>query len=110
MNMSIQGNDGLCGGIPELHLAPCSIFASKNKKRHLSKSLMITLTSISVLVSSVSVVILIQLVHKKLRKRHETQLISMHCQMEPMGFLRPIWLDKEAMAWFINVLHMRALQ
>jgi hypothetical protein len=76
MNMLVQGNDGLCGGIPELRLAPCSIFASKNKKSHLSKSLMITLTSISVLVSSVSVIILIQLIHKKLRKRHETQLIS----------------------------------
>jgi hypothetical protein len=76
MNLSIDGNDKLCGGTPQLHLPPCYMFASRKKKRHLSKSLTITLISFSALVFSVSVVSLIQLINKKLRKRHESQLIS----------------------------------
>ncbi|OEL33279.1 putative LRR receptor-like serine/threonine-protein kinase [Dichanthelium oligosanthes] len=76
MNLSIDGNDELCGGTPQFHLAPCSTFAAEKKKKHLSNPLMITLISISALVFSVSVVVPIQLIHKKLRKRRESQLIS----------------------------------
>jgi len=73
---SIYGNGELCGGIPQLHLASCSMSTRQMKNRHLSKSLIISLASISALVCSVLVVILIQLMHKKLRKRHESQFIS----------------------------------
>ena len=117
MNLSVQGNDGLCGGTPQLHLAPCSMFASEKKKRHFSKSLMITLTSISVLVALVSVVILIKLIHSKLRKRHETQLISTtEEQYERVSyhalsngtnrFSEANLVGQGSYAWFINVLYM----
>ncbi|CAO2199014.1 unnamed protein product, partial [Urochloa humidicola] len=74
--ISIYGNDQLCGGIPQLHLALCSMSSAKVKKSNLSKTLVITLTSISVVVFSVSVLAVIVLILKKLRKRHESQLIS----------------------------------
>ncbi|RCV24680.1 hypothetical protein SETIT_5G105100v2 [Setaria italica] len=48
----------------------------KEKKGNLSKTLVITLTSISAVVFSVSVLAVIVLICKKLRKRHESQLIS----------------------------------
>ncbi|CAD6239762.1 unnamed protein product [Miscanthus lutarioriparius] len=75
MNLSIDGNDKLCGGTPQLHLPPCYMFASEKKKRHLSKSLTITLISFSALVFSDSVVSLIQLINKKLRERQKSQII-----------------------------------
>ncbi|CAL4965262.1 unnamed protein product [Urochloa decumbens] len=75
-NLSIYGNDGLCGGTPQLHLAACSMSIVQKDKGHLSKSHMVTLTSISVLVFLILLVALIQLIHKKLRTRHDNQLIS----------------------------------
>ncbi|WVZ72318.1 hypothetical protein U9M48_020800 [Paspalum notatum var. saurae] len=74
-NLSIDGNDELCGGTPQLHLAPCSMFVVEKKKRHLSSSLMITLMSTSSLVFLVSIFALVRLTHKKLRKRNGSQLI-----------------------------------
>jgi len=73
---SIYGNGQLCGGIPRLHLAPCSMSNAEKKKKKLLKPLAITLTTISVVIFSVSVVALIVLIRKKVRKRHESQLIS----------------------------------
>ncbi|CAL4964711.1 unnamed protein product [Urochloa decumbens] len=73
--MSIYGNDELCGGAPQFHLAPCFMTLLEKKKRKLSKSLMVALTLISVLVFLVLVVVLTQLIHKKLKKRQGNQLI-----------------------------------
>jgi Leucine-rich repeat (LRR) protein len=74
--MSIYENEKLCGGTPQLHLAACPMSNVEKKKRHLSKSLLITVTSISVFVFSILLVALIQLIHCKLRKRHENQPTS----------------------------------
>ncbi|XP_062186748.1 receptor kinase-like protein Xa21 isoform X2 [Phragmites australis] len=74
-SLSVDGNVKLCGGTPQLHLAPCSTPAVEKNKRQLSKSLMIILISVSTLVVSVLVVALIQLIHKKLRQRQESQFI-----------------------------------
>ncbi|CAL4964695.1 unnamed protein product [Urochloa decumbens] len=74
--ISIYGNDQLCGGIPQLHLALCSMSSAKKRKSNLSKTLVITLASISVVVFSVAVLPVIVLILKKLRESHENQLIS----------------------------------
>ncbi|XP_062193188.1 probable LRR receptor-like serine/threonine-protein kinase At3g47570 [Phragmites australis] len=74
-HLSIDGNDELCGGTPQLHLAPCSTPAVEKNNRQLSKSLMVTLTSISTLLFLVLVVALIQLIRKKLRKKQASQFI-----------------------------------
>jgi serine/threonine protein kinase len=50
--------------------------SAEKKKKNLLKPLVITLTSISAVIFSVSAVALIVLIRKKLRKRHESQLIS----------------------------------
>ncbi|CAL4951584.1 unnamed protein product [Urochloa decumbens] len=74
-DLSIDGNDELCGGPPQLHLDPCSTPAAEKKRKKLSKSLMITLSSTSALVF-IALLALIQLIHKKLRQRQESQLIT----------------------------------
>jgi Leucine-rich repeat (LRR) protein len=74
--ISIYGNDQLCGGIPQLHLAPCTMSTAKKRKRNLLKTLVITPTLISAVVFSVSVFAVIVLIRKKIKKRHESQLIS----------------------------------
>jgi len=74
-DLSIDGNDGLCGGKIQLHLPPCSTPAAEKRKK-MSKSLMITISSISTLVFIVLLAVLIQLIHKKLRQRQESQLTT----------------------------------
>ncbi|KAF8662939.1 hypothetical protein HU200_055523 [Digitaria exilis] len=74
--LSIGGNDELCGGNPQLHLAPCSTAAAKKNKKELSRSLVVTIASICALIFLGSAVALIYLFHKRLRQRKENQLIS----------------------------------
>ncbi|CAL4958207.1 unnamed protein product [Urochloa decumbens] len=72
---SIYGNDKLCGGAPQLHLAPCLV-PILEEKRKLSKSLRVMLPSIGAFLFLVLLAVLIQLIRKKLRKRHESQFIT----------------------------------
>ncbi|XP_066317155.1 probable LRR receptor-like serine/threonine-protein kinase At3g47570 [Miscanthus floridulus] len=74
-SLSIHGNDELCGGAPQLHLAPCSMAAVDNK-RQVSRSLMATLISIGALVFLGILVALIHLIHKRFRQRKASQLVS----------------------------------
>jgi Leucine-rich repeat (LRR) protein len=74
-SLSIDGNDELCGGTPQLHLAPCSLPTADKNKRQLPKSLIVTLVSISALVFLVLAVALILLLRKKLSQRHGRQLV-----------------------------------
>jgi Leucine-rich repeat (LRR) protein len=75
-SLSIHGNDELCGGAPQLHLAPCSMAAVEKNKRQVSRSLMVTLTSLGALVFLAVVVTFIHLIHKRFRQRKASQLIS----------------------------------
>ncbi|WVZ72281.1 hypothetical protein U9M48_020766 [Paspalum notatum var. saurae] len=74
--LSINGNDKLCGGASQLHLPPCSIPAVEKNKRHLSRSLVVTLTSICALVFLGIVAALIHLIQKRFRQRKASQFIS----------------------------------
>jgi hypothetical protein len=73
--LSIHGNDYLCGGNPQLHLAPCSMAAVVTNKRRLSRSHMVTVASICSLLLIGLVVALVHLIHKRLRQRKESQSI-----------------------------------
>ncbi|XP_015621425.2 probable LRR receptor-like serine/threonine-protein kinase At3g47570 [Oryza sativa Japonica Group] len=74
---SVVGNDNLCGGIPQLHLPPCPILdVSKNKNQHL-KSLAIALPTTGAMLVLVSVIVLILLHNRKLKRRQNRQATSL---------------------------------
>ncbi|KAF7087479.1 hypothetical protein CFC21_090660 [Triticum aestivum] len=62
--LAVAGNVNLCGGTSQLHLAPCS--TRKNNKR-MSKSLVISLATFGVIVFSLSVILLLWILCKKLK-------------------------------------------
>ncbi|XBH96771.1 hypothetical protein VPH35_087092 [Triticum aestivum] len=66
--LAVAGNINLCGGTPQLHLAPCSI--SKNKK-NMPKSLVISLATAGAFLFSLSA-ILIWILCKKLKPSQKT--------------------------------------
>ncbi|TKW39586.1 hypothetical protein SEVIR_1G188900v4 [Setaria viridis] len=67
--ISVTGNSELCGGIPQLRLAPCSTHPSSISKEDRSKSLMISLTTIGAMLLLVSVTVTVW----KLKRRPEGQ-------------------------------------
>ncbi|TVU21826.1 hypothetical protein EJB05_31493, partial [Eragrostis curvula] len=74
--LSITANKELCGGIPQLHLAPCPKNPMKKDKKKM-KSLTIALATTGALLSLAFVIALIQLIYKKLRKRHNLSTVEM---------------------------------
>jgi len=86
--LSIDGNGELCGGTPQLHLAPCSTTTAEKNKKQLSKSFVIILASISGLVFIVFVVAIYQLIRKKLTQIQGSQLVpmAMHEQYERLSY------------------------
>nr|TKW13480.1 hypothetical protein SEVIR_5G103500v2 [Setaria viridis] len=72
-NLSIIGNNGLCGGIPQLHLAPCHMTSVKNNRKRRLVSLPIALTVMGALLFLVFVVILILFNYKKLKQKQKNQ-------------------------------------
>ncbi|KAK8452395.1 hypothetical protein SEVIR_5G102501v4 [Setaria viridis] len=74
-HLSIDGNGELCGGNPQLHLAPCSTAAAGKNRRRMSRSVMVTVASICALLFLGLVVFLIHLIHKRLGQGKENQLI-----------------------------------
>jgi hypothetical protein len=73
--LTIVGNGDLCGGNPQLHLAPCSMAAAETNKRRLSRSHKVTIASICSLLLIGLLVSLVHLIHKGLRQRKERQPI-----------------------------------
>ncbi|XP_048561561.1 receptor kinase-like protein Xa21 [Triticum urartu] len=67
--LAVAGNVNLCGGTPQLHLAPCSI--SKNKK-NAPKSLVISLATTGAILFSLSVILLAWIFRKKLKPSQKT--------------------------------------
>ncbi|XP_062211729.1 probable LRR receptor-like serine/threonine-protein kinase At3g47570 isoform X2 [Phragmites australis] len=79
---SIAGNNYLCGGIPQLHLAPCSMPAVKKNSKRLSRSVRIALAATGALLFFALLTAIIQLIHKKPRQKQNSQ------------FLAPVILDQ----------------
>uniref|UniRef100_A0A3B6IZ69 Receptor kinase-like protein Xa21 n=1 Tax=Triticum aestivum TaxID=4565 RepID=A0A3B6IZ69_WHEAT len=67
--LAVAGNINLCGGTPQLHLAPCSI--SKNKK-NMPKSLVISLATAGAIFLSLSAILLVWILCKKLKPSQKT--------------------------------------
>ncbi|KAF8686614.1 hypothetical protein HU200_043440 [Digitaria exilis] len=68
-DISVTGNSKLCGGIAQLHLAPCSPHTLSNSKKDRSKSLMISLTTTGAILLLVSVLVTIW----RLKQRPKSQ-------------------------------------
>jgi hypothetical protein len=66
-HLSVGGNDEICGGNPQLHLAPRSTAAAGKNRRQMSRSLM-TVASICSLLFLGLVLTLVLLIHKRLRQ------------------------------------------
>jgi len=64
VNMSVTGNNNLCGGIPQLHLAPCQMNSVKTNRSGNMKSLTLALAVTSALLLLASVVAPTQLFRK----------------------------------------------
>jgi len=67
-NFSFSGNNGLCGGIPQLHLTPCTTDSVKQNKRHQMRYLTIALATTSALLLLAMIIALIHMIHKKKKK------------------------------------------
>ncbi|CAL4887965.1 unnamed protein product [Urochloa decumbens] len=68
-DFSITGNDQLCGGIPQLHLATCHVNSVKKKRNERSKYLIIDLATSAALLFLAFIIALIKLIYKKLRQK-----------------------------------------
>uniref|UniRef100_A0A0D9VLK8 Receptor kinase-like protein Xa21 n=1 Tax=Leersia perrieri TaxID=77586 RepID=A0A0D9VLK8_9ORYZ len=73
---SDAGNENLCGGIPQIHLAPCPNFVVSKDIRWRPNSLKIALPTIGTILVLVSAIILILLHHRKLRRKQNSQPTS----------------------------------
>jgi len=69
--ISVTGNSKLCGGIPQLRLAPCPTHTTRDSKTDRSKSLMISLTTTGATLLLVSVAVTIW----KLKQRPRSQAL-----------------------------------
>jgi len=68
-NLSITGNNKLCGGIPQLHLVPCKTDSEKKNRRGKSKYLKIALaTTFALLLLAIVIALLI---YRKQRRKQK---------------------------------------
>ncbi|XP_048549016.1 probable LRR receptor-like serine/threonine-protein kinase At3g47570 [Triticum urartu] len=71
---SVEGNSKLCGGVHQLHLASCSsLYPVRNHK----KSLVVPLTVTGSLVLLVSVIVIVWLLHRKLKESKEFHMLPL---------------------------------
>jgi Leucine-rich repeat (LRR) protein len=71
-NFSIIGNSELCGGLPQLHLAPCQTDPMKKNRKGKLKHLKIALATIGALLILAFFIALLQFIKKKLiRNRNQ---------------------------------------
>jgi len=76
VNLSITGNNKLCGGIPQLHLTPCKTDSTKQKPRHKMRYLTIALTTTSALLLLAMTAALIHLIYKKKKSPFQPPIID----------------------------------
>ncbi|CAD6232748.1 unnamed protein product [Miscanthus lutarioriparius] len=99
-NLTITGNNKLCGGIPQFHLVPCNTDSVK-KNRGKSKYLKIALaTTFALLLLAIVIALLI---YRKQRRKQkgafEPPMVDMLYQTEPMDSPKPICLDFKALVF-----------
>jgi len=85
-NLSITGNNNLCGGIPPLHLAPCKIDSErKNRGRRLNHLTIVLPTSGTLLLLAI-LTALIYLIYKKDKRRSPFQPSIVEEQYERISY------------------------
>ncbi|OQU86321.1 hypothetical protein SORBI_3003G072000 [Sorghum bicolor] len=70
-NISIIGNNKLCGGIPQLHLVPCKIDSVQKNRRGKLKHLIIALATTFALLLLAIVIALVHLIYRKQRRKQK---------------------------------------
>ncbi|CAM0152959.1 unnamed protein product [Urochloa decumbens] len=73
-NLSIIGNNRLCGGISQLHLAPCKTDSVKKNRRHQLKYLTIAPATTGALLLLAIIIALIHLTYKKHTRKHKSPI------------------------------------
>ncbi|XP_047057647.1 putative receptor-like protein kinase At3g47110 [Lolium rigidum] len=69
---AVDGNINLRGGAPQLHLASCPTNPLSKDKKRMQKSLLVSIAAIGAIFLSLSVIILVWIFHKKLKKCQKT--------------------------------------
>ena len=70
--LAVAGNINLCGGTPQLHLAPCPTSPSSKHKRKMPKSLAISLATTGAMLFSLPVIVFVWILCKKLKTSQNT--------------------------------------
>jgi Leucine-rich repeat (LRR) protein len=74
--LSITGNYKLCGGIPQLHLAPCKIDSAKQNRRRQMRCLTIALATTSTLLLLAMITALIRMIYKKKKSPFQPPIVD----------------------------------
>uniref|UniRef100_A0A8R7QK47 Receptor kinase-like protein Xa21 n=1 Tax=Triticum urartu TaxID=4572 RepID=A0A8R7QK47_TRIUA len=70
--LAVAGNINLCGGTPQLHLAPCPTSPSSKNRKRMPKSLVISLATAGAILLSLLVLLLLWIFCKKLKPSQKT--------------------------------------
>ncbi|CAL4964713.1 unnamed protein product [Urochloa decumbens] len=81
-NLSLTGNNKLCGGIPELHLAPCHMNSTKNGTKGWFRIIMIALGATSALLFLALGMAHIQFIYKKLTRKQKRRILPLVVEKE----------------------------
>ena len=76
VNLSIIGNNKLCGGIPQLYLVPCKIDSVKNNRRRKLKYLKIALATTFAFLLLAIVIALVHLIYWKQTRKQKGAFAS----------------------------------
>jgi hypothetical protein len=85
-DFSIVGNRELCGGLPQLHLAPCLVGSMKRNRKGWLKPLTITLIATGALLFLAVIIALLQFTKKRLRRKHNPFLPPVLEQYERISY------------------------
>ncbi|MBC2899998.1 LOW QUALITY PROTEIN: hypothetical protein CFC21_112264 [Triticum aestivum] len=70
--LAVAGNINLCGGTPQLHLAPCPTSPSSKNRKMMPKSLVISLATAGAILLSLLVILLLWIFCKKVKPSQKT--------------------------------------
>uniref|UniRef100_A0ACD5VB42 Uncharacterized protein n=1 Tax=Avena sativa TaxID=4498 RepID=A0ACD5VB42_AVESA len=69
--IAVAGNIGLCSSTSQLHLAPCSTSPLRKNKKKMPKSLVIPLATTGAILLSLSIILAVRILCKKLKRRQK---------------------------------------
>ncbi|CAL5066254.1 unnamed protein product [Urochloa decumbens] len=75
-SISVAGNTELCSGAPQLHLAPCSTRPIRKSRTKKLKSIIISLLTTATVLLSVSAILLVWMLRRKLKQKQKERVQS----------------------------------